>query len=80
MKKLDKYQRMIVGILIVVVSLGLIYVFIVSGSTSGTSSDDSEFPFFIIFSSWPAIWIPIIARKRQEAKLKQKELENYVEE
>ena len=45
---------------------------IVTPGGSG-SSDDSDFPYFIIFSSWPAIWVPIITRKRQEAKAKEEE-------
>lgn len=79
MKKLDKYQKMIIGFLIVV-SIAVIYTFVIIGEigSSGPSTDDSSFPYFIIFSSWPAIWIPIIARKRQEAK--EKELENQLEE
>jgi len=86
MKNMDKYQKMAIGILIVGVSITLIYVFVVFGRTgiNGPSSDDSGFPFFIIYSSWPAIFvaifIPIIAQKRQEAKRKEEELRNQLEE
>ncbi len=83
---MDKYQKIAIGILIAGVSIALIYVFFVfNGSGSvGSSSDDSGFPFFIIYSSWPAIFvaifIPIIAKKRQEAKKREEELKNQLEE
>ena len=83
MKNMDKYQKIAIGILIagVSISIALIYVFFVfygSGS-GGSSSDDSGFPFFIFFPSWIAIFIPIIAQKRQEAKKKEEELRNQLE-
>ena len=82
MKKLDKYKKMIIGFLIAILSIAVIYTFVIIGEirSSGPSTDDSSFPYFIIFSSWQAIWIPIIARKRQEVKEKEKELENQLEE
>ena len=64
----------------------LIYVFFVFNGlgSGGSSSDDSGFPFFIIYSSWPAIFVaifvPIMAQKRQEAKRKEEELRNQIEE
>lgn len=79
---MDKYLKLILGFLIVGVVAVLIYAFIVfygSGS-SGSSSDDSGFPFFILFPGWIAIFIPIIAQKRQEAKRKEEELRNQLEE
>ncbi len=82
MKILDKYQKMIIGMVIVAVSITLIYVFVLFGGfrSNNSSSDDSGVPFFIIFSSWPAIWVPIIALKRQEAKVKEEELVNQMED
>lgn len=81
MTKLDKYQKMIIGFLIVGLSVAIMYLFVVIGTTggNGSSTDDSGFPYFIIFSSGPAIWIPIIVLKRQEAKEKEKELGNQLE-
>ena len=82
MRNMDKYQKLIVGFLIAGIAAVLIYVFVVfSGSGSGgSSSDDSGFPFFIFFPSWIAIFIPIMAQKRQEAKKKEEELRNQLEE
>ena len=79
---MDKYQKMVVGFLIVGVFAVLIYVFVVyNGSTpGGSSSDDTSFPFFIFFPSWIAIFVPLMARQRREAKLKEEELRNQLEE
>lgn len=67
---MDKYQKMLMGIFIGAVSIALIAVLIVlSGfGTGGTGSDDSSFPFYIFLPGWLAIFIPLIARQRQEAK------------
>jgi len=75
---MEKIQKTLIGILILAVSVGLIYVFFAFGGIRSNSScsDDSGFPFFILFSSWPAIWIPIIVRKREEAREKE-ENQNY---
>ena len=82
MKNMDKYQKMITGFLIVAGVIALICVFVVFNGSRGSeySSDDSGFPFFIFFPSWIAIFIPIIAQKRQEAKKKEEELRNQLEE
>jgi len=82
MKNIDKYQKMILGFLIGVVSIALIYFFVVfNGSGSGGSGSDSTgFPFYIFFPSWMVIFIPIIAHQRQEAKRKEEELRNRYEE
>jgi len=79
---MDKYQKMIIGGLIVAVSIIFIYVIVVfSGIISNRpDSDDSVFPFFIFFPSWVAIFVPIIARQRQEEKKKEEELRNRLEE
>jgi len=71
--------------LIAAVAIALIFVFVAfNGSRGGgSSSDDSGFPFFIIYSSWPAIFVaifvPIIDQKRQEAKKKEEDLKNQLE-
>ncbi|MFW9948843.1 MAG: hypothetical protein ACFFKA_01800 [Candidatus Thorarchaeota archaeon] len=67
---MDKYQKMLMGILIGAVSIALISVFIgLSGfGTGGTGSDESGFPFYIFLPGWLAIFIPLIARQRKEAK------------
>jgi len=79
---MDKYQKMIIGFLIVGVAVVLIFFFFTSSrSGSGVpSSDDTSFPYFIFFPSWVAIFIPIIAHKRQEEKNKEGELRNQLEE
>jgi amino acid permease len=81
MKKMDKYQKMMLGFLIGIICVAVIYLFVIlSGSgTGGSGSDDSSFPFFIFFPSWVAIFIPLIARQRQEEKKKEEELQNYGE-
>jgi hypothetical protein len=67
---MDKYQKMLMGILIGAVSIVLISVFVVlSGfGTGGTGSDESSFPFYIFLPGWLAIFIPLIVRQRQESK------------
>ncbi|NVM17878.1 MAG: hypothetical protein HWN80_09185 [Candidatus Lokiarchaeota archaeon] len=79
---MDKYQKMIIGILIGAVSIALIYVFVAfNGSgAGGYGSDDTGFPFYIFFPSWVVIFVPIIARQRQEEKSKEEELRNRYEE
>ena len=83
---MDKYQKMVMGFLIAVVATALIFIFFAINEPigGGSSSDDSGFPFFIIYSSWPAIFVaifvPIIVQKRQEAKRKEEELRNQLVE
>ncbi|NVM44540.1 MAG: hypothetical protein HWN79_06465 [Candidatus Lokiarchaeota archaeon] len=79
---MDKYQKMILGFLIGIISLAVIYLFVLlNGSvTGGSGSDDSSFPFYIFFPSWVAIFVPIIARQRREAKLEEEEIRNQLEE
>jgi uncharacterized membrane protein len=80
-----KGKILLVSFLIAAAIFALIFVFVVfNGSEGGgSSSDDSGFPFFIIYSSWPAIFVaifvPIMAQKRQEAKRKEEERRNQVE-
>jgi amino acid permease len=76
---MDKYQKMILGFLIGIISIVVIYIIVVfNGSgTGGSVSDDNGFPFFIFFPSWVAIFIPLIIRQRQEEKKKEEELQNY---
>jgi len=82
MKNMDKYQKIITGILIGAVSIILIYIIVVNSGilSNGPDSDDSGFPFFIFFPSWIAIFIPIIARQRQEEKKREEELRNQLSE
>jgi len=79
---MEKTKKIIMFGVIVVIGLVLLTVFVVfNGSGSGGSgSDDSSFPFFIFFPSWVAIFVPIIAQKKQEAKRKEEELRNQLEE
>ena len=79
MKKTEKI--MIFGV-IVTICLVLLTVFVAfNGSGSGvSSSDDTSFPFFIFFPGWVAIFVPIIARKRQEEKMKEEEYRNQLGE
>ena len=78
---MDKYQKMLLGFLIGIISIAVIYFFVIliGSGTGGSGSDDTSFPFFIFFPSWVAIFIPLIVRQRQEAK-KEEELKNYLEE
>ena len=66
MKTMEKIQKTLIGISILAVSVALIYIFVVIGGigSSSSGSDDSDF----LFESLPAIWIPIIVRKREEAR------------
>ena len=78
MKKMDKYQKMVIGFLITGISIALIYVIVVlniSGNGSSGSDESSFFPYYIFFPSWVAIFIPIIARQRQEEKRKREEFD-----
>ena len=81
-----KRKILLLLFLIAVVVVVLIFVFVAFNGSGGgdSSSDDSGFPFFIIYTSWPAIFVaifvPIIAQKRQEAKRKEEELRNQLEE
>jgi len=70
---MEKIQKTLIRILILAISVALIYVFFAFGGirSSTYNHDDSGFPFFILFSSWPAIWIPIMVRKREEAREKE---------
>ena len=46
---MDKYQKMMIGVIIGLLSIAFIYIFVVmSGSgTGGFGSEDSSFPFYI---------------------------------
>ena len=74
MKKLEKNKKWLFYASILIISAAIIFVFFAIGASISHSSDstESEFPSFIIFSSWPAIWIPLIVRKREEAKQKER--------
>lgn len=79
---MDKYQKMLTGLLIGGVSIALIFIIIVfnGAGTGGSGSEDTSFPFFIFFPSWVAIFVPLLARQRQEAKKNEEELKNQLEE
>ena len=82
MKNIMNTKKIMIFGVIVVIGILLLTAFVVfnrSGS-GGSGSDDSSFPFFIFFPSWVAIFIPIIAQKKQEAKRKEEELRNQLEE
>jgi hypothetical protein len=81
MKKMDKYQKMILGFSIGIISLAVIYLFVVifGSGIGGSGTDDTSFPFYIFFPSWVAIFIPLIAHQRQEEKKKEEELSNRLE-
>ena len=66
MKSMEKIQKTLMGILILAISVAVIYVFFVIGGigSSSSGSDDSGF----LFGSLPAIWIPIMFGKREEAR------------
>jgi len=66
MKTMEKIQKTLIRISILAVSVALIYVFFVIGGigSSNSGSDNSGFPI----GSLPAIWIPIMVRKREEAR------------
>ena len=82
MKNIMNTKKIMIFGIIVAIGIGLLTVFVVfNGSGSGGSgSDDSSFPFFIFFPSWVAIFVPIIAQKRQEAKKREEEYRNQLEE
>lgn len=79
---MDKYQKMLLGFSIGIISIVVIYIFVVliESGTGGPSSDDVSFPFYIFFPSWVAIFIPLIIRQRQELKKEEEELKNQLEE
>jgi len=81
MKNMDKYQKIAMGILIAGVSIAFIYVLVVFIGTGSGGSDSGEtsFPFYIFFPSWVAIFVPLMARKKQEAERKEEELRNQLE-
>lgn len=74
---MDKYQKMLLGFSIGIISIAVIYIFVVliGSGTGGSSSDDTSFPFFIFFPSWVAIFIPLIVRQRREER-ERKEIED----
>ncbi|MFX0077388.1 MAG: hypothetical protein ACFE96_18245 [Candidatus Hermodarchaeota archaeon] len=78
---MDKYRKMILGFSVGIISVAVIYLFIVifGSGIGGGGSDDTSFPFYIFFPSWVAIFIPLIARQRQEEKKKEEEFRNTIE-
>ncbi len=58
---MDKYEKSILAIVLMVVGSSIVYVALIIFGVF-----DASFPFFIFFPGSVAIFIPIIARKRQE--------------
>lgn len=72
---MDKYQKAIMAIVIIIVFSSILYgILLIIGVF------DTYFPFYIFFPGSIVIWIPIIARKRQEELEKREQLRNYLEE
>jgi hypothetical protein len=64
---MDKYERMILAIIIIAISSAALYLLLlISGYI------ETKFPFGILIPSWLIIFIPIINQKRLEAKKEQK--------
>jgi hypothetical protein len=63
---MDKYEKAIIAIVIIVVVSTSIYAILLVFGNIG-----ADFPFIIFFPGNAAIWIPIISRKRLEAQNKQ---------
>ncbi len=72
---MDKYERLILAIIIIAVLSSVIYLIaIIAGII------DPDFPFVIFIPSWAVICIPIISQKRLDEKMRQKELKRQMEE
>ncbi len=72
---MDKYQRAILAIVIIIIVSSVAYLmFIILGDV------DTYFPFFIFFPGSVVIWIPIIARKREEELMKREEKTEQMKE
>jgi hypothetical protein len=70
-------KKSLVGILlastVIIVGITLLIMLNRAPASVEPSSDSSYFPYFIFFPSWVAIFIPIIAQKRREERLKREE-------
>lgn len=65
MKNMDKYDKMIFAIVVIVaLSVALYMIFLFTGVL------ESKFPFGVLIPSWFVILIPIINQKRLEEKKK----------
>jgi hypothetical protein len=74
---MDKYERATLAIILTIVILTISYIILIISEVLGPF--DSSFPFYILIPSWlPAIWIPIIAQKRQEQLKQQDELQEQM--
>jgi hypothetical protein len=65
MKNMDKYERMIIAVIAIVLLATLVYLV-----SLFTGVIESKFPFGILIPSWFVILIPIINQKRLEEKKK----------
>ena len=74
---MDKYQKAIVAIVLVIAILSISYAILIISEILGPFN--SGFPFYILMPSWlPAIWIPIIEKKRQEQLKQQNQLKEQI--
>ncbi|MFX1481001.1 MAG: hypothetical protein ACFFCI_23195 [Promethearchaeota archaeon] len=72
---MDKYQKAICAIVIIVIVSGISYITsIILGFV------DNSFPFFAIFPGSIVIWIPILARQRQDELEKKHQMRNHMED
>lgn len=72
---MDKYQKTICAIVIIAIVSSISYItFIILGTV------DNSFPFFAIFPGSLVIWIPIIARQRQDELEKKHQMRSYMED
>lgn len=74
---MDKYQKTIIAIVLVIAILSISYAILIISEILG--SFNLGIPFFILMPSWlPAIWIPIIEKKRQEQLKQQNQLKEQI--
>ena len=73
MKNMDKYDKMIIAIIVIIgLSVGLYLALLFTGFI------ESKFPFGALIPGWFAIFIPIINEKKIEEKRKLKNLNQEV--
>ena len=72
---MDKYLKLSLGIAIGTFSTMFIYNIAIYFGEGGLSLEEISFPFYIFFPGWVAIFVPIIARQRQEEKKRREGLQ-----